>query len=116
MIIGWKPAEGSHTRDIGSEAGFTFRQGKCLERRTIFPYGGFGSLLVAGELSREGRTFFARRIIAFSPELRHRRLHVPLRKCDSTTTGHCAGTCVASWSYGLIQLPSIRFGTVRGNQ
>jgi pimeloyl-ACP methyl ester carboxylesterase len=32
----------------------------------------------------------------------------------STTTGHCAGTCVASWSYGLIQLPSIRFGTVRG--
>src|SRR5271165_6025700 len=48
----------------------------------IFPYGGFGSLLVAGELSREGRTFFARRIVAFSPELRHRRLHVPLRKCD----------------------------------
>ena len=48
----------------------------------IFPYGGFGSLLVAGELSREGRTFFAGRIIAFSPELRHRQLHVPLRKCD----------------------------------
>jgi len=48
----------------------------------IFPYGGFGSLLVAGELSRDGQTFFARRIVAFSPELRRRRFHVPLRKCD----------------------------------
>ena len=48
----------------------------------IFPYGGFGSLLVAGELSRGGQTFFARRIVAFSPELRRRRFHVPLRKCD----------------------------------
>ena len=52
----------------------------------IFPYGGFGSLLVAGELSRDGQTFFARRIVAFSPELRRlrrlRRLYLPLRKCD----------------------------------
>ena len=28
------------------------------------------------------KTFFARRILAFSPELRRRRFHVPLRKCD----------------------------------
>ena len=48
----------------------------------VFPYGGFGSLLVAGEPSRDGRTFFARRILAFSPELRRRRFHVPLRSCD----------------------------------
>jgi len=47
-----------------------------------FPYGGFGSLLVAGEPSRDGQTFFARRILAFSPELRRRRFHVPLRRCD----------------------------------
>jgi len=47
-----------------------------------FPYGGFGSLLVDGEPSREGQTFFARRILAFSPELRRRRFHVPLRRCD----------------------------------
>ena len=47
-----------------------------------FPYGGFGSLLVAGEPSRDGKTFFARSILAFSPELRRRRFHVPLRKCD----------------------------------
>ena len=52
------------------------------EAPAIFPYGGFGSLLVAGEPSRDGQTFFARRILAFSPELRRRRFHVPLRKCD----------------------------------
>jgi hypothetical protein len=52
------------------------------EAPTIFPYGGFGSLLVAGEPSRDGQTFFARRILAFSPELRRRRFHVPLRRCD----------------------------------
>src|SRR5208337_1862528 len=48
----------------------------------IFPYGGFGSLLVAGEPSLDGETFFARRILAFSPDLRRRRFRVPLRKCD----------------------------------
>lgn len=52
------------------------------EAPTIFPYGGLGSLLVAGEPSRDGQTFFARRILAFSPELRRRRFHVPLRRCD----------------------------------
>lgn len=48
----------------------------------VFPYGGFGSLLVAGEPSRDGHTFFARRILAFSPELHRHRFHVPLRRCD----------------------------------
>jgi len=52
------------------------------ELPAIFPYGGFGSLLVAGEPSRDGQTFFARRILAFSPDLRRRRFHVPLRNCD----------------------------------
>jgi hypothetical protein len=52
------------------------------EAPAVFPYGGFGSLLVAGERSRDGQTFFARRIVAFSPELRRRRFHVPLRRCD----------------------------------
>jgi len=52
------------------------------EAPAIFPYGAFGSLLVAGEPSRDGQTFFARRILAFSPELRRRRFHVPLRNCD----------------------------------
>jgi hypothetical protein len=48
----------------------------------VFPYGGFGSLLVAGERSRDGRTFFARRILAFHPERRQRRFRAPLRQCD----------------------------------
>src|SRR5271165_2080570 len=52
------------------------------EAPAIFPYGGFGSLLVAGEPSRDGATFFARCILAFSPDLRRRRFHVPLRNCD----------------------------------
>jgi hypothetical protein len=52
------------------------------EAPAIFPYGGFGSLLIAGVPSRDGQTFFARRILAFSPELRRRRFHVPLRRCD----------------------------------
>src|SRR5271166_2610843 len=52
------------------------------ETPAVFPYGGFGSLFVAGEPSRDGATFFARRILAFSPELRRRRFHVPLRRCD----------------------------------
>ena len=52
------------------------------EAPAIFPYGGFGSLLVGGEPSRDGKTFFARRILAFSPNLQGRRFRIPLRKCD----------------------------------
>ncbi|MBI3779427.1 MAG: hypothetical protein HY274_11065, partial [Gammaproteobacteria bacterium] len=48
----------------------------------IFPYGGFGSLVVSGERSRDGQTFFAHRILAFSPERRRRRFQLPLRQCD----------------------------------
>lgn len=48
----------------------------------MFPYGGFGSLLVSGGRSRDGRTFFARRILAFLPERRQRRFRGPLRQCD----------------------------------
>jgi hypothetical protein len=52
------------------------------EAPAIFPYGGFGSLLVAGERSRDGQTFFASRILAFSPECRRRRFHATLRQCE----------------------------------
>jgi hypothetical protein len=48
----------------------------------LFPYGGFDSLLVGGERSRDGQTFFARRIVAFLPQLRRRRFRVALRSCD----------------------------------
>jgi hypothetical protein len=47
-----------------------------------FPYGGIGSLLVAGDRSRSGETFFARRLLAFVPEQTHRRFHLSLRNCE----------------------------------
>jgi hypothetical protein len=49
------------------------------EAPAVFPCGGFGSLLVSGERSRDGGTFFARRILAFLSERRQRRFHFPLR-------------------------------------
>jgi hypothetical protein len=52
------------------------------EAPVIFPCGGFGSLLVSGERSRDGKTFFAQRILAFSPERKRRRFHMRLRQCD----------------------------------
>lgn len=44
------------------------------------PYCGFGSLLVEG--ATEGDMFFARRILAFLPERRHRTFAFPLRRLD----------------------------------
>lgn len=45
-----------------------------------FPHGGFGSLLVAGNLSRDGATFYATRILSFLPERRQRYFRLPLRR------------------------------------
>ena len=39
----------------------------------IFPYGGFGSILVAGNRSRDGQTFFVTRILFLLPGRRRRR-------------------------------------------
>lgn len=47
----------------------------------LFPYSGFGSLLVFGDRSRDGRTFHASRILSFLPEQRTKRMQVPLRNC-----------------------------------
>ena len=52
------------------------------EAPALFPYGCFDSLLVSGERSRDGQTFFARRIVAFLPQLRRWRFRVALRRCD----------------------------------
>ncbi|MGH9455898.1 MAG: hypothetical protein ACRD2O_18245, partial [Terriglobia bacterium] len=52
----------------------------------LFPYGGFGSLLVGGDRSRDGETFFATRILAFRPEMHQRRFHAPLRKFEFYST------------------------------
>ena len=48
----------------------------------LFPYGGFGSILVAGDRSRDGQTVFASQILHFQPELQERRFHAPLRDFD----------------------------------
>ncbi len=48
----------------------------------LFPYGGFGSILVAGDRSRDGQTFFATQILSFAPEHRERRFRAPLRNFD----------------------------------
>jgi len=48
----------------------------------LFPYGCFGSILVAGDRSPEGRTFFATQILSFAPEHRERRFRAPLRSFD----------------------------------
>ena len=47
-----------------------------------FPYSGFGSLLVEGDPNTEGEVFFARRILAFLPDRRRRKLTYPLSKLD----------------------------------
>ncbi len=48
----------------------------------VFPYGGFGSILVLGERFGKGDAFFTKRILAFMPEQRHRHFRAPLRRCD----------------------------------
>jgi hypothetical protein len=47
----------------------------------LFPYGGFGSLLAAGNLSRDGTAFYAFRILSLLPEQRTKQFRAPLRKC-----------------------------------
>lgn len=48
----------------------------------VFPYGGFGSLFVAGDRTRDGSTFYASRILSFLPERTFRHFQVPLRKIE----------------------------------
>ena len=48
----------------------------------LFPYGGFGALLVAGELSQDRETFFAKTILSFLPDRRERQFRAPLRKVE----------------------------------
>jgi curved DNA-binding protein CbpA len=47
---------------------------------TPFPHGGFGSLLIVGNLARDGTMFYATRILSFRPECRHGYFRVPLRR------------------------------------
>jgi hypothetical protein len=51
-----------------------------LAAPTVFPYGGFGCLLVAGDLSRDGTTFYASRILSFLPQQKTQYIRAPLRR------------------------------------
>jgi hypothetical protein len=53
---------------------------KDPETPVPFPYGGFGSLVTEGEQSRDRKTFFARRILAFSPDRCERSFKAHLRR------------------------------------
>lgn len=48
----------------------------------VFPYGGFGSLVVAGDRSRDGSTFYASRILSFLPERASRHFRAHLRRVE----------------------------------
>jgi hypothetical protein len=48
----------------------------------VFPYRGFGSLVVAGDRSRDGSMFYASRILSFLPERKFRHFRAPLRRVE----------------------------------
>ena len=48
----------------------------------LFPYAGFGSILVEGRLSDDECAFFADRILAYKPEMTARKVILLLRQCE----------------------------------
>lgn len=48
----------------------------------LFPFSGFGSILVEGNLSKDGEAFFADRILAYKPEMRSQKVSFLLRQCE----------------------------------
>ncbi len=48
----------------------------------LFPYGGYGSILVEGRLIDDGKAFLAHRILAFKPEMAERKVSILLRSCE----------------------------------
>jgi hypothetical protein len=47
-----------------------------------FPYGGEGDILVAGDLSKDGSTFFAKAILSYKPTSSRRQLKIRLRSFE----------------------------------
>ncbi len=48
----------------------------------LFPYGGYGSVLVEGRLVEDGKAFIGNRILAFKPDMAERKVSILLRSCD----------------------------------
>lgn len=51
----------------------------------LFPYGGFGAILVEGRLSKEGDALFANQILAYKPKAAIRKVSLLLRQCEFLT-------------------------------
>ncbi|MGH9626738.1 MAG: hypothetical protein ACRD7E_00010 [Bryobacteraceae bacterium] len=49
---------------------------------TLFPYGGFGQCVVAGDLAEDGETFFVRRILSYLPQQVQRQFRAPCRRIE----------------------------------
>src|ERR1017187_1265142 len=65
------------------------------EAPALFPYGGFGALLAAGELSPDRETFFARKILSFLPDLGIGDFGRPSGELSSTTAMRSIATAGA---------------------
>ncbi len=48
----------------------------------LFPYGGYGSILVEGRLVEDGKAFIGNRILAFKPEMAEKKVSILLRSCE----------------------------------
>lgn len=48
----------------------------------LFPYGGYGSLLVEGRLIEDGKAFIGNRILAFKPDMEERKVSILLRSSE----------------------------------
>lgn len=51
----------------------------------LFPYGGFGSIFVEGQISGDVQAFFGNRILAYKPEMTARKVSLLLRRCEFFT-------------------------------
>src|SRR5712664_806041 len=75
----------------------------------LFPYGGFGSLLVAGDISRGGSTFYASRILSFLPQQRFKLFRAPLRNVvfhnDHAVYRDSRGKLEIFFDYSSLPLP-----------
>lgn len=48
----------------------------------LFPYGGYGSISLEGQLIEDSKTFTGNRILAFKPDMEERKVSILLRSCE----------------------------------
>jgi hypothetical protein len=52
------------------------------DAKPVFPYGGYGSILVEGCLLDDSKAFMGNRILAFKPDMKQRKVSILLRSCE----------------------------------